>query len=206
MVSPTMAIEWSSKHINDWKNAVLVVQSEQAGRNRHNRTVQQGEVKWQPPEEGQLKLNVDASVVPESSYFSVGMVLRDQNGVYLRGNTMKFPSNVTAFEAEVVGLHEALLKMASNGSQPIIVETDSLLVVQALQNRRKYRLEVGTILEACQGILSSKSNLRVSHVKRLANKAAHLMARVSCSLNSYNSFEYPPRCVLETIMYESFEN
>lgn len=78
-------------------------------------------------------------------------------------------------------------------------------MVHALELGKEIHSEVGYTVEACQKILKSRENLRVSYVKRLANRAAHLMARVPCSLNNYNYYETPPHCVLETIMYDVSE-
>lgn len=200
-VPPDMAVEWSLKHIKEWRNAVSVVQGVKVNTRNPSHACNQDDIKWKHPDAGHLKLNVDASVFMDSGSFSIGMVLRDHNGLFLKGKTMRFPGNVQVFEAEAVGVHEALLEAASSVSQPLIIETDSLMVVQALQKRRQYQTEVGSTLEACQDILASKTSFRISHVRKLANKAAHLLARVPCSLNSYNYFDAPPQSVLGTIMY-----
>lgn len=101
-------------------------------------------------------------------------------------------------------MYEALVEVSMHEEHPIVIETDSLLVVQALQSRHRYYLEVGSTLEACQDILRSRINFTVSDVKKLANREAHVMARVLCLLDSYKSFKTPPHCVLETLMYDFF--
>lgn len=63
---------------------------------------------------------------------------------------------------------------------------DALLVVNALQKNIHYQLEVGSILEACRTELWKSSSIGIIHAKKPVNKAAHLMARVSCSLNGCN--------------------
>lgn len=54
-------------------------------------------------------------------------------------------------------MKQCMLEVVSIISQPLTVETDSLLVVQALKTRGRYQFEVGSILEACRDILSSGS-------------------------------------------------
>lgn len=130
------------------------------------------------------------------------MVLRDCNGQFLRGRVMRFPGKVSVFEAEVVGLFEALSWIPA-GNHNVLVESDSLLVVEAVKQRRVYQFEVGTILEASHQLLMEKSNVRIGHIRKLTNKVAHLMARLSCELNSYNDFDSPPCSVLETLLYDS---
>lgn len=94
------------------------------------------EIKWKPLDIGQLKLNVDASVYENSNLFSISTVLRDHNGSFLVGKTMRFPGTVQVIEAEVVGVYETMIEVVSVTSQPIIIESGSLTVVQALQSRR----------------------------------------------------------------------
>lgn len=71
------------------------------------------------------------------------------------------------------------------------IETDSLLMVNAIQKNIMYQLEVGTVIEACRTAFRERS-IAIVHVKNLANNATHLMTRVPCLLNSYNVFESPP--------------
>lgn len=44
-----------------------------------------------------------------------------------------------------------------------------------------------------------RSWLSLVHVRKLANKGAHLIACIPCMLNSFNMFESLPHCLLETL-------
>lgn len=85
----------------------------------------------------------------------------------------------------------------------LVVETDALLMVSAIQKKQSNHLEVGHVLDACNSILARRSNVSVVHVKKLANKVAHSMARIPCSLNDFIVFQSPPLSVLEKIMYDA---
>lgn len=69
---------------------------------------------------------------PDSNSFSIGMVLRDHKGHFLRGRTRRLSGRVKAFEAKAVGMFEALSWIKDLQGQDVIVESDSLLVVEAL--------------------------------------------------------------------------
>lgn len=43
---------------------------------------------WQAPPAATVKLNVDASVYEGASCYSLGLVLRDHQGAFLRGRTI----------------------------------------------------------------------------------------------------------------------
>lgn len=92
----------------------------------------------------------------------------------------RFSGRVLAFEAEAVGILEAPSWIYTAPSQRVTVETDSLMVVNTLQRDRRYQLEVGNVLEACQSVLTEISEIRIAHVRKLANKTTHLMVRVPC--------------------------
>ncbi|XP_074322969.1 uncharacterized protein LOC141659929 [Apium graveolens] len=181
-LSPSAVVELNARQITEWKNAVRpVVGSRQGKRSSSGR----GQiVRWSCPIEGQLKLNVDASVFSGANFFFIGMVIRDHNGHFLKGKVAKLSGCVSIFEAEAVGVQEALTWLREWPSQ---------------------QLEVGTILESCKAGLMEKNNVKVGHVKNLANRAAHQMARIPCSLNSYKVFESPPNSLLEIIVSDSLE-
>ena len=97
---------------------------------------------------------------------------------------------------------EAIKWINSTGVQHVVIETDSQLVVHALGAEDAYQLEVGHIIDECKEKLKDRADLLVLHVKKQANKDAHLMARVPCLLNSYNHFVSPPDLLLEMLSSE----
>lgn len=65
-------------------------------------------IKWKPPQEGHLKINMDASLSRESDSFSLGMVIRDDKGVFLEGKVIRLQYMEMALDAETRGVLEAL--------------------------------------------------------------------------------------------------
>lgn len=59
--------------------------------------------KWEPPEEGTFKVNVDASFFPGAAAISVGMVLRDHTGKFIKGRTHAFTCPLSVLEVESIG-------------------------------------------------------------------------------------------------------
>ncbi|KAL8146698.1 hypothetical protein AgCh_004438 [Apium graveolens] len=64
--------------------------------------------------------------------FSIGMVIGDHSGVFLGGKTTRITGRISVFDAEAVGVKEALSWLYERPPAQYIVETDSLMVVQAL--------------------------------------------------------------------------
>ncbi|XP_074373526.1 uncharacterized protein LOC141713854 [Apium graveolens] len=143
-------------------------------------------VKWEKPEAGWLKLNVDATVRTCDDSFSMGLVLRDHTGVFVACKTVRQPPLGTVIEAEALTILEGLQWILTLPHGGVYIESDSLTNVRALQCSRDNLLEVGYILDACRIILDSRPGYSISFVKRQANRVAHLVDRLPCSINCQN--------------------
>ncbi|GMN68400.1 hypothetical protein TIFTF001_037459 [Ficus carica] len=87
---------------------------------------------WQPPSLGHLKLNVDAGCREECGFVGVGAVVRDSDGVVIACLARKLVGSFPPLTAEFLALREGLEFVASCGVRVSEVETDALLVVQAI--------------------------------------------------------------------------
>lgn len=86
-ITSSLAIEWSSKYISEWKFVVQKYNKPKVSESVSSGT--SGESRWKTPVDGQIKLNVDASAFEGVNSYSIGMVLRDNHGV--GGKTMRLP-------------------------------------------------------------------------------------------------------------------
>lgn len=102
------------------------------------------------------------------------------------------------FEAETKGILEALSWAAQLGISKVIVDSDSWLSVQAVNNKSINRLEVGHMIQECRTILEQNLDFSVSFTRKQANRVAHLLARVPCEVFSFLDFPSPPLCVGES--------
>ena len=138
-----------------------------------------------------------------ASLFSIGLVLQDHSGAFVSGKTMSKGMVTSVFEAEALAVLEGLNWLLTGNHDSVIIESDSLLIVQALQSPPDDTLlEVGFILDACPSILVSRPGYSISFVKRQANRAAHLVPKLPCFLNCPSVFTSPPSMLLETLMYD----
>lgn len=199
IVTPVIAVEVGVKQVKDWQEAMV----RRAKINSlANRPVMQMPITWQPPSAGCYKMNVDASVFKGESSFSIGMVLRDDHGHFVKGKNMCFSGEVTVMEAEARAVQEAISWIEELRLHGVSIESDAQLVVKAINDHSEYYLEVGHTLESCKMKLKNRPDLSLCHVKKHINRAAHLLARVECMVECYNVFESPPNVLLETILAE----
>lgn len=145
-------------------------------------------------------MNVDASVYEGANSFSVGMVTRDHQGSFLGAKTMRFAGHVSILEAELVGILEALKWVQELAYQEVIIESDSMLSVAAINKNVQNLLELGNLINQCHAIIGGRVGIVVDFVKKQANKVAHKLARESCALNSFVVFSSPPISLLGTLM------
>ncbi|XP_074356080.1 uncharacterized protein LOC141695759 [Apium graveolens] len=107
-----MAMQWSVLQVKQWHD------SQQLKLYRNKDVVQINKepgIKWQPLDEGRMKINVDAHVVAGNSWFSCGLVLRDHEGKFIVARTHKFAGEVPVVEAEAIVVLEATRWMSLLG-------------------------------------------------------------------------------------------
>lgn len=104
MVNPAIAMDHSSNIVKAWRAARQKTQLHFAGKE----AAVTEDKRWKPPAIGTLKLNVDASFDPGATKFSVGMVIRDSEGSFVEGRSMTLPRPASIYEAECIGVREAL--------------------------------------------------------------------------------------------------
>lgn len=196
-ITPDVAIDWSSKQVLDWRE--MQKRRSQAHKQSLQPTVKPG-TKWVPPPLDTYKINVDASVFEDQDYFSVGMVLRDHLGQFVRGRVLRFAGHVDVLEAELVGILEALHWSKSFAGRIGKIESDSQQGVRAINSKLHNHLEVGHVVDQCRLLVGTEIGVSVDFIKRQANKVAHVLARIPCTQNSFIDFMSPPLCVLETIL------
>lgn len=197
-VTATFAMEESCKSIASWREARKAnTASSVGGREKLiNR--------WIPPEAGAVKINVDASVRDGADTFSVGMVLRGPEGDFIAGKTINMQAPGSVFEAEAIGVREALswVKDQQLQNKRVFIESDSQLTVRAIQNGNMNYLEAGVVMESCCQLLRQLELVSVNFVRRNANRVAHEIARFPCLAYCQVLFTSPPLCVVEALMYD----
>lgn len=130
--------------------------------------------------------------------------MRDHKGDFIAGKNLRLPGKVSVFEAEAMGVREALSWIGEqnvNGAT-VVLELDSLLTMQAVNGHTSNLLEVGEVIENCKMLLRSLDRTYVCFVRKLANKVAHEIAKIPCLVNHHNVFTSPPACVLETLLFD----
>ncbi|KAL5737201.1 hypothetical protein ACOSQ2_031989 [Xanthoceras sorbifolium] len=86
-------------------------------------------VKWAPPLFDCFKVNVDASLRSPDSLVGVGAVVRNHIGQFMAGLSHKLVGNVSVEIAEAMAILNGLHLAIESGFNNMILESDSLNVV-----------------------------------------------------------------------------
>lgn len=80
--------------------------------------------------------------------------------------------------AQAIGLREVLSWIKGQPWVVVTVETDCLVLVQAVKSSIKMESYFGGIVNYCKTLLAEMSQMSLIFVKRSANRVAHYLARV----------------------------
>ncbi|XP_074352697.1 uncharacterized protein LOC141691844 [Apium graveolens] len=97
LLTTQMAMQMSVLHVKQWRD------SQQLKLVRDNACGRISEVTvatWKPPEEGRLKINVDAHIIAGCHWFSCGLILRNHAGNFIRAQVGKLAGNIPVVKAE----------------------------------------------------------------------------------------------------------
>ena len=109
------------------------------GRISHNR--------WLPPLVDVVKLNFDGAVCSKNKRAGVGVVVRDTNGLVLASCAKPVPQPYKVAEVESLAAATALSFATELGFRRVILEGDSLEVIQALRENDQSLTPMGLLLE-----------------------------------------------------------
>lgn len=124
-----------------------------------------GAMCWERPKLGWVKCNVDAAIFSSQGKIGFGCVLRNSEGVFLIARCAGMAGNFGAREAEALGIREALSWLKGLQFPSVIVETDCLLVFQALVEEFSRSNGFGLIIDECRALAKSLGEVQFSFVQ-----------------------------------------
>ncbi|KAJ8773831.1 hypothetical protein K2173_008294 [Erythroxylum novogranatense] len=149
-------------------------------------------VLWNPPPVGCYKCNVDVFVVAGQHLFGMGMILRDSNGRGMMGQMRTIPGTDDPALGKALTFREALSWLKRTQARCDIMESDSLLLINALQSTSFDFSYFGAIVQDCKHLLSLLPSMAIQFVRKSANQAAHCIARLLWFYARFRMGIYPP--------------
>ncbi|KAL8131281.1 hypothetical protein AgCh_007272 [Apium graveolens] len=147
----------------------------------HNFIEGDGKEFWVAPQSEYMKISADAATFLEYNASGLAFVVRDDHGELLQAHTKLLPGLVSAAMAEAVVIKEVISWIKRTGCSKVVVESDSLIVVQAIRSKTPMVSPLGQVVQSCRDMLAELNTVSLFFVKRSANMAAHALARLSYS-------------------------
>ncbi|GMN53271.1 hypothetical protein TIFTF001_022415 [Ficus carica] len=139
--------------------------------------------KWRAPNEGCLKMNVDASVVAGLDKIGPGAVIRDSHGFVMGAMSKSVSGIFSPFLAECMATREGLQFAWESGLKVSSVESDAAQAVHSVNNPAVLA-PIGPVIEDILALLTvagGGSSCAISHV---ANGTASTLACHALTLDT----------------------
>jgi ribonuclease HI len=134
-------------------------------------------LKWSPPSEGSMMVNVDAALFSQSQRMGVGIVIRDHLGRLQAARRRYVDQVVTPELAEAIAMRCALEFAEDGGFQRIVVASDCDALVNKVNSTAIDRSQIGAVVYDIKSWASKFVSCSFIHVNRSCNEAAHVLAR-----------------------------
>jgi ribonuclease HI len=135
----------------------------------------------------------------------VGVVIRDHTGglIAARCATRQFIQEPSV--AEALACQTAVALRHQLGLSAAIFEGDSIEVVQAVRKEETSWTIFGPVVEEIKEMLKGGHAWDICHVRRAANEAAHLVAKMAIDHNVNQLWlTTTPPCIRDIVLAESY--
>ena len=150
-----------------------------------------------PPPQNLFKINVDGTVAIANKKAGVDVIVRDELGRMEATMCRNLNAPLCAIEAKSKAVEVGLLFTQDIGIQDIVVESDSLITVQALNGTSTPPSAVLAIVQGIMDLSKGFRRVEVSHVKRQRYKPAHLLAKHALGIVDFIAWIEETPCFLE---------
>ncbi|XP_058770455.1 uncharacterized protein LOC131644078 [Vicia villosa] len=132
---------------------------------------------WSPPAVGWIKYNTDAGFNTSHNSTNKGWCFRNNIGSFITAGIAWDVGTMSIVEAEALALKEAMQHAISLNMECVIFESESQVVVQAVNSNDTGCSELSFIFLSIKRLLVSFPNFGVKFVKRQVNMVAHSLTK-----------------------------
>lgn len=154
---------------------------------------------WKRVQTGMQILNVDAAFTAEDHTGACGMVVRDHDGGFIAAATTQMTHVADVISAEAEAMRQGIMFIRGLGCDKIMIQSDSLIVTDALKLNEGYTLVAAPILDDCRSLLQDFGKVTIEHCFRETNMVAHFLASYGRSNPSTVWLDTPPSFILNAL-------
>nr|POE97923.1 hypothetical protein CFP56_27308 [Quercus suber] len=149
---------------------------------------------------GVFKANVDGSFFNDLSSSGIGVVLWDDKGRVAGALSQKIYAALGPLGAEAKAMEATALFAGDMGIQDIEFEGDSLQVCNFLRGCSSIPPDVANVLEGILSQLQFFCSFVFSHIRKVGNKPAHLLAQHAKFVNDFEAWVEESPSFLEVVI------
>ncbi|XP_065639048.1 uncharacterized protein LOC136071544 [Quercus suber] len=140
---------------------------------------------WSPSPRFSFKINVDGTVDKANGKAGVGVIVRDDLGRVEATMCRNLDAPLGAIETESKAIESGLLFAQDIGIWDIVVESDCLIMIQALKGTSAPPSVVSAVTQGILDLSMGFNRVEFSHVKRQGNKPAHVLAKHTLGITAF---------------------
>ncbi|ONK71109.1 uncharacterized protein A4U43_C04F4810 [Asparagus officinalis] len=137
---------------------------------------------WRKPTNGFVKLNVDGALDIHRGIYGTGAVVRDERGSCVGVLATPGTGALSPLTCEALALVNGLHFCVQAGFKYVVIEGDSLAVINALNGSEEDLSMEGGLIDEAKFLMSFFISCSWDFVPRVCNQAAHCVARRALSL------------------------
>ena len=182
-------VSWAASYLEEY-SAAIVAQT-------NLEPITQRAMIWSPPPRFLFKINVDGAVDKANGKGGVGVIVRDELGRVEAAMCKNLDAPLGAIETESKAIEAGMLFTIDIGIRDIVVESDSLLMIQALKGTTTPPFVVSAVTQGILDLSMGFNRVEFSHVKRQGNRPAHVLAKHALGIADFIAWIEETPCFLE---------
>ena len=180
-------IDGALAYLKDYHSCVAVT----------TRKVEKKQAVWTPPPTNLYKINVDGAVFTALGAAGVRFLIHDGNGNVIGACCKKFQAPFEAIEAEAKAIELALQMANDLLIQEFILESNSLILVNALKECSPPPIVVAAVVYNSLAASYDFCHVEFNHVGRQGNRPAHLLAKHAFGIEDFSVWIEETPCFIE---------
>ncbi|XP_068336693.1 uncharacterized protein [Pyrus communis] len=149
-------------------------------------------------------MNLDGSWNAKRKVVGFGAVIRGSDGVFVAAHYGSFEHVFSPIQLEAMAVQAGLLWAVDRGFSFLLVETDTLQILEALMDSCLNLSIIGQIVEDCKELLAIITEATISHTCHQVNVAAHRLNKNGLALGHCSEcLDSPPSIIIDLLVEES---
>ena len=161
---------------------------------------------WKPPSLNKFKINIHGAVFASQKAIGVGVLVRDAAGKTIGALSKKIWAPLKAVEVEAKAVETRLQFAKDLLIHDFILESDSLLVTNALKELSPPPSTMAAIIYSSLSVSREFKQVEFSHARRQGNKSTHLLAKYAHGIEDFSIWLEEDPCFIIRALLQDVNN